>query len=124
MDGDETTAPPSADPAKSPHRAAATAFFERVRERFHDAIDTLDLFGSVARDGATGDSDVDVLAVVTADADYAAVDEALLDLAYDVQLEYGVRLAIHSIRAAEVDARTERGDPFVRTVLEEGEAGG
>lgn len=119
--GDEETTTNDRD--GSPHRAAARAFIERVRDRFDGAIDELYLFGSVAREAATPHSDVDVLAVVAADADYAAVDDALLDLAYDVQLAFDVRIEVHAIRASEFADRRDRGDPFVRAVLEEGEAG-
>jgi predicted nucleotidyltransferase/DNA-binding MarR family transcriptional regulator len=106
------------------HRAAATEFFDRVRNRVADDIVGLHLFGSVARGGATADSDVDVLVVIADDADYATVDEQLLDTAYEVQLEYGVRIEVHSLRASEFVARKDRGDPFVRTVLETGESHG
>jgi hypothetical protein len=66
---------------------------------------------------------VDVLAVISDEADYATVDDQLLDIAYDVQLEYGARVEVHSIRASEFAARNERGDPFIRTVLAAGEEG-
>lgn len=104
------------------HREAAEAFARRARSRIGDRVDALHLFGSVARgtERAGSDSDVDVLAVVADDADFAAVDDALLDAAYDVQLEFGVPVEVHSIRAGEFADRRERGEPFVRTVLEEG----
>lgn len=113
----------SGETTTRPRREAAKTFFERVRDRLDDAVNGLYLFGSVARDTATADSDVDVLAVVADDADYATVDDQLLDIAYDVQLEYGVRVEVHSIRASEFAARRERGEPFVRTVVEEDESG-
>jgi predicted nucleotidyltransferase len=113
----------SAEPASSPHREAATVFFERVRDHLDTAIDALYLFGSVDRATPKADSDVDVLAVISDDVDYATVDDQLLDIAYDVELEYGVRVEVHSIRASEFTARNERGDPFTRTVFEEGEEG-
>lgn len=120
---DNTGSSSSTEPITKPHREAATVFFEGVRDRLDTAIDALYLFGSVARANAMADSDVDVLAVVSDDADYATVDDQLLDIAYDVQLEYGVRVEVHSIRASEFAARKERGDPFIRTVLQEGETG-
>lgn len=104
----------------SPHREAATAFVRRVREHLDTAIDAIYLFGSVARGSATTDSDVDILAVISDTADYATVDDQLLDIAYDVQLEYGIRIEVHSIRASDFAARNERGDPFIRTVIQEG----
>lgn len=107
----------------STHRAAATAFFERVRDELDDVIESLYLFGSVARRAATTDSDVDLLAIIADDAEYAVVDDQLLDIAYDVQLELDTRIEVHSIRASEFERRKKRGDPFVQTVLEEGDAG-
>jgi predicted nucleotidyltransferase len=120
---DNTGSSSSTEPTTRPHREAATAFFERVRDRLDTTTDALYLFGSVARANATAESDVDVLAVISDDADYATVDDQLLDIAYDIQLEYGVRVEVHSIRASEFAARKERGDPFIRTIVEEGEAG-
>lgn len=105
------------------HRDAATAFSNRAQHSLGDAIDALYLFGSVARDTQTAGSDVDVLAVISDDADYASVDDRLLDIAYDVQLEYGVPVEVHVIRESEFKARRNRGEPFVRTVVREGELG-
>jgi predicted nucleotidyltransferase/DNA-binding transcriptional ArsR family regulator len=122
-ENDNTGASSTTDPTSSPHRAAAGAFFERIRSQLGTAIDALHLFGSVARATPTADSDVDVLAVISDEADYATVDDQLLDIAYDVQLEYGARVEVHSIRASEFAARNERGDPFIRTVLAAGEEG-
>lgn len=112
----------SAEPTTQPHREAAAAFFEHVRSRLAASIDTLTLFGSVARQTATADSDVDVLAVVCDNADYGTVDDQLLDIAYNVQLEYGVRVEVHSLSTSEFTARKNRGDPFIHTVVEEGTA--
>lgn len=105
----------------STHRTAATEYVDRVRTGVDDAVEQLSLFGSVARDEATAGSDVDVFVVVSDDADFASVDDQLLDIAYDVQLEYGVRIEVHSLTAHEFETRTQRGDPFLRTVLEAGE---
>ena len=122
-ENDNTGASSSTDPTSSPQREAATIFFERVRDHLDTAIDALYLFGSVDRATPKADSDVDVLPVISDEADYATVDDQLLDIAYDVELEYGVGVEVHSIRASEFTARNERGDPFTRTVFEEGEEG-
>ena len=105
-----------------PHGRAAATFFDRVREEVPD-VDEAYLFGSVARGVEATDSDVDVLAVVSDEANFAEVDDRLLELAYDVQVEYGVQVEVHSVRAAEFEARKRRGEPFVRTVVEEGVVG-
>lgn len=107
--------------SSSTHRAAATEFIDRVGTRLDDALERLYLFGSVARGDTNPDSDVDVLAVVSDDADFASVDDQLLDIAYDVQLEYDVRVEVHSLTSSEFETRIDCGDPFVRTVLTEGE---
>jgi hypothetical protein len=64
---------------------------------------------------------VDVLVVVTDDADYGAVDDRLLDIAYDVRLHHGVPVEVHTLRESEFDARQQRRDPFVESVLREGD---
>ena len=122
-ENDNTGASSSADPTSSPHRQAAMVFVERVHDHLDTAIDALYLFGSVARATPTADSDVGVLAVIPDDADYSTVDDQLLDIAYDVELECGVRVEVHSVRSSEFTARNERGDPFIRTAVEEDEEG-
>lgn len=107
-----------------PHRTAAAAYFRRVEDELGDEVSALYVFGSVARAEETTASDVDVLAVVSEEADFATVDDRLLELAFDVQLEHEVPIEVHAIRAGEFDDRRERGDPFVRSVLVEGEASG
>lgn len=119
-DGQETSVALTPD---GPHRAAASAFVERTRNQLGDVIGTLYLFGSVARRTETVASDVDVLVVIADEADFQHVDEQLLDIAFDVQLEFDVPIEVHSISAGEFEARRERGEPFVRTVVEEGVRG-
>lgn len=120
---DSSTSSIATDDARgsATHRAAATEYVDRVRDQLDDVVEHLYLFGSVARDEAAAESDVDVFTVVSDAADFASVDDRLLDIAYDVQLEYGVRIEVHSLTAREFETRTERNDPFVRTVLTEGE---
>lgn len=101
----------------SPHSEAASAFAERVDRRLGDDVVRVVLFGSVARGEPGAASDVDVLVVVASGADYAAVDDQLLAVAYDVQLDYGVVVEVHSLAEGEFAARLERDDPFVRAVL-------
>ena len=112
--------PSGTDGTDGPHRAAASAFVDRVRDRFGGAIEALYVFGSVARGSESTTSDVDVLVVVADEADLRTTDDQLLALAFDVQLEYDVRIEVHSMPASEFEARRDRGEPFVRTVVEEG----
>lgn len=105
------------------HRTVAEDYFDRVRERLGEAVEALHLFGSVAREAETPDSDVDVLAVVADEADFTAVDDVLLELAYEVQLDHEVRVEVHAIRSGEFASRRDRGDPFVTGVLAEAGVG-
>ena len=107
---------------QSTHHEAASAFVERVRDRLGESVEDIYLFGSVATGTATPKSDVDVLVVVASDAHYVDIDDQLLEIAYDVQLEYGVRIELHLLTTDEVAARRRRGDPFIKVILEEGES--
>lgn len=102
------------------HGRAADAFVQTVENELGEDIEAVYLFGSVARGTETERSDVDVLAVVADGADFGAVDDRLLAIAYDVQLEHGVVVEVHTQRVEEFRERRDRGEPFVRTVVEEG----
>jgi predicted nucleotidyltransferase len=110
--------------ATNTHAAAARTFAERTRDRFGEAVTDLYVFGSTARDEARGfSSDVDVLVVLADDADHAAVDDALHDLAYDVMLEYGPVVELHVLsESAFAGAKDE--NPFVRRAVSEGRSYG
>lgn len=97
------------------HENAFEAFAERVTERFGDEIHEIVCFGSVARGEARGvSSDVDVL-VVAVD---RSLEAELREVAYEVQLEYGVVLSLHVYT---IDRFEERRDhPFLRNALSEG----
>lgn len=103
------------------HRAAAAAFADRVHERCDSAVRSVFLFGSVAAGQHRPASNVDVLVVLAAEADYVAIDDRLLDIAYDVRLEYGVPVEVHTMRERSFETRRRRGDPFIRGVVQEGE---
>lgn len=101
------------------HVEAAEEFVRRVREADVSAVETMYLFGSTARAEASGvDSDVDFLVVLTDDADGRAVADELRDIAYDVMLEYGPVVEVHTLSRSAFDHR--RDHPFVRRVVDEG----
>lgn len=102
-----------------PHERAFAAFAKRARDAFGDAIHELLLFGSAARGEAHEiDSDVDVFIVL----DTTEHAEELRDIAYEVQLEYGV---VVSIRVKTKDRFEERKDhPFIKNVLRDGHSHG
>ena len=70
----------------SQHRKAFDEFAEKAEEQFGDSLKKLILYGSVARDEETEDSDVDVFAVV----ENENQKEKLEDLAFEIGLKYEV----------------------------------
>jgi predicted nucleotidyltransferase len=102
------------------YAAAAEAFVDRARNRVGNAVDNLYVFGSTTRDEAQGlSSDIDVLAVLLDDAGYAAVDDALHGLAYDVMLEYGPVVELHVLTESAFE-RTNGETPVIRRSVLEG----
>lgn len=109
-----------AEPRPSPHHRAAEAFARQVRERFDDAVETVLLYGSVARGDERGvGSDVDLLVVLQEEVDEGELEEPVRDLAYDVELEYGVVLSLVVLPASEYDRRA--GRPFFQRLHREAE---
>lgn len=104
---------------QTPHAAAAAAFVDRTLDRFSPSVDRVYVFGSTARDEASGlSSDVDVLVVLADDADRGELDESLHALAYDVMLEYGPVVELHLLSEREFER--SRDHPFVRHAVTEG----
>lgn len=64
----------------SKHREAFEEFADRAEKEIGDSLKRLVLYGSVARNEETGDSDVDVFAVVERDEQL----EKLRDMAYEI----------------------------------------
>lgn len=100
------------------HETAVDAFVDAVEDAELDDVQRLVLFGSVARGTHRSDSDVDVLAIVEADADVPALEERLRELAYDVMLDHGAVFSIHGITGPALDDRS--GHPFFERVRAEG----
>lgn len=97
------------------HEDAFEAFAERALDHHGDEIRDVILFGSAASGVTRGiDSDVDVLVV----ADTADLETSLREIAYDVQLEYGVVVSLHLLTAERFEARKDHS--FVRSVRRDG----
>ncbi|MGD2087562.1 MAG: nucleotidyltransferase domain-containing protein [Candidatus Aminicenantes bacterium] len=64
----------------------------RLQERFGSELEFY-LFGSVARNDYESDSDIDILVLVPGKVD-TSLKEDIIDLAYDVELEYDVVFGI------------------------------
>ncbi len=101
------------------HEAAVEEFVERVREQGIEGVESIYLFGSVARGEARGrDSDADLFVVLSDDVDRADTQRTLRDLAYEVLLDHDIVISVHTQSRSRFEAR--RDHPFNRTVLNEG----
>lgn len=100
------------------HEAALDDFVERVEAGNLPSVRQLFVFGSVARGTHSADSDVDVLAILDADADVTEMEERLRDLAYDVMLDHGTVFSIHGVTQSTLDSRSDH--PFFQRVEAEG----
>lgn len=102
------------------HERAADAFVERARRCSDAGVESIYVFGSTARGEAAGlSSDVDVLVVLADDAAPDLEDE-LRDIAYDVMLEYGPVVELHTISASSFSEKRRTDHPFIRRVVSEG----
>jgi predicted nucleotidyltransferase len=110
-----TSHPPSLSP---PEAEALEEFTGGVRERLGPRLVGLKLFGSKARGDATADSDLDVL-VVVADCRLEAED-AVLDLAFDVNLAHGVYISPRVIERSVFEHPVWRLTPFIQALEREG----
>lgn len=100
----------------SRHREAFDAFAERAKEELGNSLRKLVLYGSVARGEETEESDVDLFAVVETERDR----ERLMDIAFDVGLEYEV--AMSPVVKTTEEFSDMRDTMFGREVQQTGEA--
>lgn len=113
--------PASSPPESGRHLAAAEAFVERAKSQYEAGITELSVFGSTVRGETRGlASDVDVLVVLSSDADTDAVDDGLHRIAYDVMLEYGPVVELHVMESERFERHRSENDPFLRQAVEEG----
>jgi hypothetical protein len=94
------------------------AFRSRVLNELGDRIQSIVVYGSVARGEATKDSDIDVL-VVSGDKD---VGEKVSDVGYEVDFENDFETFITLIHFTEdeLEHRIKVGSPFIFEILKEG----
>ena len=93
-------------------KTALAAYVTRAARLYPDEVLSITLYGSQARGDAKAESDIDVLVVVRRDT--PALRQALTDLAWQVQFEYGVVISdiIRSVeqfnRMREIGSRSTR----------------
>jgi predicted nucleotidyltransferase len=74
-------------PSVSNRQLGLTEFVKRLRRSLSGNVLDVRLFGSEARGEATLESDIDVLVVVQPESERAALEDRVIDIAFDVTLE-------------------------------------
>ena len=89
-------------------------------ERYEKKIESIILFGSVARGEGKEDSDVDILVIWKGDK--LEGWDALEDIAMDILLEYGQLISIKIIYPQEYLGMVNMGSSFIQNIKKEGVA--
>jgi len=102
-----------------PHQVAALQeFASAVRDLLGSRLIALKLFGSQARGEAAPDSDLDVLVAVEEES--PALENAILDLAFQVNLAHEVYISPRVIARRVFEDPVWGSTPFIRTLQAEG----
>lgn len=99
-------------------KAALAAYVARVTQIYRDEVLSITLYGSQARGDAKAGSDIDVLVVVKEDT--PALRQALADLAWQVQFEYGVVISDIIRNAEQFNRMRTNRFPFYQSIEREG----
>ena len=104
----------------APNRQLAlTEFVKRLRHSLSDHVVDVRLFGSEARGEATPESDIDVLVVVQPDSERVSLEDRAIDIAFDVNLEFGVYVSPRVVTPGILDHPVWRETPFIKNVAGE-----
>ena len=96
-----------------------TEFVKRLRLELSDHVVDVRLFGSEAQGEATIESDIDVLVVVQPESERAALEDRVIDIAFDVNLEFGVYVSPRVITPGILNHPVWRETPFIKHVAGE-----
>jgi predicted nucleotidyltransferase len=103
---------------KSKDAQAVQKFVKKTRATLGDTLVALTLFGSKATGRDVPQSDIDVLVVVNEAS--VAVEDQVLDIAFEVNLEYEVYISPRVIALATLDHPMWKITPFLQAVAREG----
>jgi predicted nucleotidyltransferase len=98
---------------------ALAAFVERLRQTLAANVLDVRLFGSEARGEATPESDIDVLVVVQPDTERVALEDRIIDLAFDVNLAFGVYISPRVMTRGILNHPVWRETPFIKNITRE-----
>jgi predicted nucleotidyltransferase len=105
--------------ASTPIRKRALDRFAEQREILGPKLLELRLFGSEARGDARPDSDLDVLVVVQPDTERTILEDRVIDIAFDVNLEFGLYISPRVVTRGILDHPVWRDTPFLKNVVRE-----
>jgi predicted nucleotidyltransferase len=100
--------------------SAVSDFARRVRAALGDRVVDLRLFGSKARGDDDPESDLDVLIIVRPGLPVAAVQDRLVDLAFDVNLANEVYISPRVVTSDELNDPIRVRASFLGAALREG----
>jgi len=99
------------------HEKALKDFLNRVTKELGESINSIVLYGSVARKEATKGSDIDILIISKMKEKIA---EKASDMSYDVDLKYTAATSLVYLTPKEIEHRIRVGSPFIENILKEG----
>jgi len=97
-------------------RKAVEEFVKKALDKYGDRIESIILFGSVARGEAGEESDIDIL-VVTRKEDFR-LRRMLIEIAFDILLDTGENISVKTLSKDEFERR--KNFSFLRSVISEG----
>lgn len=106
-------------PSASNRQLAVKAFVSRLRQALPSNIVDVRLVGSEARGEAPPESDIDVLVVVQPDTDRVRFEDGIIDIAFDVNLEFGLYISPRVVTQRILNDPVWRETPFIKNVARE-----
>jgi predicted nucleotidyltransferase len=103
-------------PPASVRRVALAEFVTRLRHALENSLVDVRLFGSEARGDATPESDIDVFVVVQPDEARIALEDRIIDLAFDVNVEFGVYISPRVVTPGILSHPVWSATPFLTNV--------
>ena len=100
------------------YQEAVKEFVRRAREKYDDKIDSIILFGSVARGEAREGSDIDILVVAVGDR--FRMRRELSGIVLDILLETGEYISVKTLSIEDFKFLKEVKSSFLSNVVKEG----
>jgi len=91
-------------------------FVRRLRQTLSRNIVDVRLFGSEARGEATSESDIDVLVVVQPDTERVRFEDRIIDIAFDVNLDFGIYISPRVVTPGILNDPVWRETAFIKNV--------